>query len=26
MIDALLVVENKRIEERPWKKHGIMPV
>jgi len=26
IIDALLMLENKRVEERPWKKHGIMPV
>ncbi len=25
MIDALLILENKEVEGRPWKKHGIMP-
>jgi methylmalonyl-CoA carboxyltransferase large subunit len=26
IIDALLMLENKRAEEMPWRKHGIMPV
>jgi len=26
IIDALLMLENKRTEEMPWRKHGIMPV
>lgn len=25
VIDALLMLENKQIEGRPWKKHGVMP-
>ncbi len=25
MIDALLILENKEVEGRPWKRHGIMP-
>jgi acetyl-CoA carboxylase carboxyltransferase component len=25
MIDALLILENKEVEGRPWKKHGVMP-
>ena len=25
IIDALLMLENKQIEGRPWKKHGVMP-
>jgi len=25
IIDALLILENKQIEGRPWKKHGVMP-
>lgn len=25
IIDALLLLENKQIEGRPWKKHGVMP-
>ena len=26
IVDALLMLENKRVEERPWRKHGVMPV